>query len=147
MCARRLWTQIHTGQFPHWPKCNHFQGFKGYNFSKTLLKLIFHSFSSLYTYIYPKDPIVKKINYSSDYVSSGTGRMGILVIVTMTILEWIWIIIYHTSNSILESFFFFSCLFVSCCLSYTLSMFFFFLVCLYLVMNFSNELDIHQYFV
>jgi hypothetical protein len=51
--------------------------------------------------------------------------MGILVIITMIISESFQIIICHRSNFILECFSFFFCLFVSCYLSCTLSMFLF----------------------
>ncbi len=77
--------------------------------------------------------------------------MGILVIITTTIPKSFWIMIRHRSNSILVSFFSFVylyfvicfapfqcfCLFVSCCLSCTLSMFLFICILLFILHPFN----------
>jgi hypothetical protein len=68
--------------------------------------------------------------------------MGILVIITMISPKSFQIIIHHRLNSILESFF--PLLFV-CILLFILHPFNVF-VYLYIVVNFSNELDFHLHF-
>ncbi len=82
-------------------------------------------------------------------IGSDLYRMGILVIITMTISKSFQIIFHHKLDSISEICFW-SVLhpFNVLIYLYLVAMFFlFFLVYLYFIMNFSNELDFHQHFV
>jgi hypothetical protein len=136
---------ILLGSSPIGPSAIIFKDLRDITFQKPFLIIFFPSiFKSLYIHI-SKRPNCEKKNLIPVMMFHRelVGWVFNLVIVTMTILESIWIIICRTSISILESVFFL--LYLVVCLTHFQC--FFFLVCSYLVMNFSNECPIHWYFV